>query len=176
MPAAFEESLRFWPPINTWGRRVMRDVEMDGVEIPAGAQAAVLLGSGNRDPRKYSNPDSFLVERNPVDHLGFGYGTHSCAGQGLARMEAHAILSALARRNERLVFGELQRQPHNVVRGVDKLPVIDVVNACIPLECAIWNSITRTDQCHRRPKRCSAKSKPGWSFASSAHSPTTSWG
>lgn len=84
VPAAFNEVLRFWPPVNAWGRRATRDVEIEGTVVPAGAQIAVLFGAGNRDPRHYENPDAFLVARNPVDHLSFGYGPHGCAGQRLA--------------------------------------------------------------------------------------------
>lgn len=127
VPAAFNEVLRFWAPLHAWGRRVTKDVEIDGAVVPAGSQVAILFGAGNRDPRQYANPDVFLVERNPVDHLSFGYGPHGCAGQGLARLEAHAIIDALARRVERLVIGDEARVPHNVVRSIDELPVLEVV-------------------------------------------------
>jgi cytochrome P450 len=129
VPAAFAEVLRFWPPINTWGRYVVTDVEIEGATIPAGAQAAILLGSGNRDPRHYENPDQFLVERNPVDHLTFGYGPHGCAGQGLARLEAHAVIEALANSAQRLVLGEAERIPSNITRSIEKLPVVEAVPA-----------------------------------------------
>lgn len=129
VPAAFAEVLRFWPPINTWGRYVTKDVEIDGATIPAGSQAAILLGSGNRDPRHYENPDEFLVERNPVDHLTFGYGPHGCAGQGLARLEAHAVIAALAASAQRLVLGEQLRVPSNITRSIEELPVVEVVPA-----------------------------------------------
>ena len=129
VPAAFNEILRYWAPLHAWGRKVMKDVEIDGTVLPAGAQVAILFGAGNRDPRHYDNPDAFLVERNPVDHLSFGYGPHGCAGQGLARLEAHAIIEALARRVDRLVVGDERRVPHNVVRSIDALPVLEVVPA-----------------------------------------------
>jgi cytochrome P450 len=129
VPAAFNEVLRYWAPINAWGRKVTRDVEIDGVTVPAGAQVAVLLGSGNRDERHYADADAdaFLVERNPVDHLSLGYGVHGCAGQGLARIEAHAIIDALARRVDRLVVGPETRVPHNITRSIETLPVLEVV-------------------------------------------------
>ncbi|GHH30373.1 hypothetical protein GCM10018780_89710 [Streptomyces lanatus] len=105
MPAAFNEVLRFWAPAHAWGRRATKDVDVDGVTVPAGAQIASLFGASNRDPRHHENPDAFLVERNPVDHLSFGYGPHGCAGQGLARLEAHAVIEVLSRRVRRLVIG-----------------------------------------------------------------------
>lgn len=129
VPAAFAEVLRYWPPINTWGRYVAKDVEIDGATVPAGSQAAILLGAGNRDPRHYENPDVFLVERNPVDHLTFGYGPHGCAGQGLARLEAHAVIESLAAHAERLVLGVELRIPSNITRSIEKLPVLEVVPA-----------------------------------------------
>lgn len=129
VPAAFNEVLRFWAPITAWGRRVTKDVDIDGTVVPAGAQVAILLGAGNRDPRHYENPDAFLVERNPVDHLSFGYGPHGCAGQGLARLEAHAVIEALSRRVKRLVVGPEVRVPSNTTRSIEELPVLEVIPA-----------------------------------------------
>ncbi|MFE4451818.1 cytochrome P450 [Streptomyces sp. NPDC056796] len=129
VPAAFNEVLRYWAPVHAWGRRATRDVEIDGAVIPAGAQIAILFGAGNRDPRHYENPDAFLVTRNPVDHLSFGYGPHGCAGQGLARLEAHAVIEALARRVERLVVGPEVRVPGNITRSIEELPVLEVIAA-----------------------------------------------
>ncbi|MFJ2093417.1 cytochrome P450 [Streptomyces sp. NPDC087901] len=129
VPAAFNEVLRFWAPVHAWGRRATEDVEIDGVVIPAGAQVAVLFGAGNRDPRHFEDPDTFLVERNPVDHLSFGYGPHGCAGQGLARLEAHAVIDALSRRVKRLVVGPEVRIPGNITRSIEELPVLEVIPA-----------------------------------------------
>ncbi|MFB6958181.1 cytochrome P450 [Streptomyces sp. NPDC056309] len=129
VPAAFNEVLRFWAPVHAWGRRVTKDVTIEGAVVPAGAQVAILFGAGNRDPRHYENPDSFLVERNPVDHLSFGYGPHGCAGQGLARLEAHAVIEALSRRVERLVAGPEVRVPSNTTRSIEELPVLEVIPA-----------------------------------------------
>lgn len=129
VPAAFNEVLRFWAPIHAWGRRVRRDVEIDGAVVPAGSQVAILFGAGNRDERHYENPDAFLVERDPIDHLSFGHGRHRCAGRELARMEAHAIIDALARRVRLLRVGPESRVPHNITQNIDELPVIEVVPA-----------------------------------------------
>ncbi|WP_169983025.1 cytochrome P450 [Microbispora sp. H10836] len=129
VPAAFNEVLRYWAPVHAWGRRTTRNVEIDGVLVPEGAKVAILFGAGNRDPRHYENPDEFLVERNPIDHLSFGYGPHGCAGQGLARLEAHAVVEALSRRVARLVVGTEVRVPSNITRSIEELPVLEVVPA-----------------------------------------------
>lgn len=129
VPSAFNEVLRYEAPIHVQGRLATEDVEIGGVLVPAGSQIAVLFGSGNRDRRHYEEPDSFRIRRNPVDHLSFGYGVHGCAGQGLARLEAHAVFDALARRVRRFTVGEPQRRLSNEIRSLDRLPVVEVVPA-----------------------------------------------
>lgn len=123
LPGAFNEVLRHDAPVQAFGRRTTREVEVDGVTLPEGAQVLLLFGSGNRDERHYPDPDRFDVTRAPVDHLAFGYGTHGCAGQSLARLEAHAVLGALLRRVRRIEIGTPHRHLNNSVRGFDSLPV-----------------------------------------------------
>ncbi|HEV7167573.1 MAG TPA: cytochrome P450 [Micrococcaceae bacterium] len=127
--AAFAEVLRYWMPVHAWGRKTTRDVEIDGTLVPAGAQIAILFGAGNRDERHYADADSFDVLRNPVDHLSFGYGPHGCAGQGLARMEGHAIIAALAKHVQSFRLGDEVRVPSNITRSIEELDVLDVVPA-----------------------------------------------
>lgn len=126
VPAAFNEALRHETPVPQFGRYATRDVEVAGTLIPAGSQVAVLFAAGNRDPRHYPDPDVFDVRRNPTDHLSFGYDTHTCAGQGLARLEAHAVLTSLARRVRHLEVGEPVRLLGNMVRALDSLPVLSL--------------------------------------------------
>ncbi|MFF3572380.1 cytochrome P450 [Nocardia jiangxiensis] len=127
VPGAFNEALRYWAPVHAWGRRATEDVVIDDLVIPAGAKVAILFGAGNRDPRHYENPDAFLVERAPTDHLSFGYGPHGCAGQGLARLEGHGVVEALARHVGRLVVGDEVRIPSNITRSIEQLPVQEVL-------------------------------------------------
>lgn len=129
VPAAFAEVLRYWAPIHIWGRTATRDVEVESVTVPAGAQLGILFGAGNRDPRHYVDPDVFDVTRNPVDHLSFGYGPHGCAGQGLAKLEGHAVLEALARRVKVMTIAGESRLPSNITRSHEGLRVVDVVAA-----------------------------------------------
>jgi cytochrome P450 len=129
IPAAFNETLRYEALMHAQGRGTTKDVNVDGTIIPAGSQVALLFYAGNRDPRHYQDPDAFLVERNPIDHLSFGYGVHGCAGQGLARLEAYAVLDALRRRVKAFTVGEGVRKINNSSRGLDSLPVLEVVPA-----------------------------------------------
>ncbi|HSA50382.1 MAG TPA: cytochrome P450 [Yinghuangia sp.] len=124
IPGAFEEVLRYDAPFQASFRAVVRDADVDGVRVPAGARAMLLFGSANRDGRKWADPDRFDVRRNPVDHLAFGSGTHGCAGQALARLEAKALLGALVTKVARIeLTGEPRRRLAHVSRTLDSVPV-----------------------------------------------------
>ncbi|MEU1881462.1 cytochrome P450 [Streptosporangium sp. NPDC020072] len=119
---AFNEVIRFETPVRQFGRRVARDTEIAGVPIPAGAQVLVMFASANRDERQWERPEVFDVTRNPVEHVGFGYGAHGCAGQGLARLEAQAVLKALAQRVTGFEVSGERRTVNNLMRAFDTLP------------------------------------------------------
>jgi cytochrome P450 len=123
IPSAFEEILRIDAPLQLVRRYCVRDVEVGGSPIPADSNVVLIYASGNHDERKFPDPTRFDVTRNPVDHLTFGYGLHGCAGQALARLEAHAIFRALAKRVERFTTGTPVRRLNNVMRGLEHLPV-----------------------------------------------------
>lgn len=124
IPGAFEEVLRYDAPVQAFFRTVTRDTEVDGAKVPEGARAMLLFGSANRDGRKWADPDRFDVGRNPVDHLAFGSGTHNCAGQALARLEAKALLVALVGKVERIeLAGEPRRRLGHVSRTLDSVPL-----------------------------------------------------
>ncbi|CAA0124845.1 Cytochrome p450 CYP199A2 [Mycolicibacterium vanbaalenii] len=124
LPAAFNEVLRYDAPVQVFGRRTTTDVTVGGLRLEPGTEVLILYGSGNRDDRHYAEPDCFDVTRRPTDHLTFGYATHACAGQALAKLEAHAVLGALAKRVRRFELGEPTRHLNNVTRGLSSLPVL----------------------------------------------------
>ncbi|WP_330350371.1 cytochrome P450 [Streptomyces sp. NBC_00582] len=122
--SAFEESLRLESPAQGFFRRTTQPVDIEGVTVPADTKVLLSFASANRDDRKWERPEEFLVRRNPVDHVALGYGVHGCAGQGLARMEAHAVLGALVRQVSSVeLAGEPVRKLNNVTRGLASLPV-----------------------------------------------------
>ena len=96
VPAALEETLRWDAPVQLVFRNALADAEVGGVRIAAGETLALLLGSANRDERRFPEPDRFDVGRHPQGHLGFGFGEHFCLGASLARLEARLALEALA--------------------------------------------------------------------------------
>ena len=95
IPGLIEETLRWDSPVQLLSRQTTREVELRGVRIPEDAQVVVLLGSGNRDERRFPDPDRFDVTRDARGHLSFGFGAHFCLGAALARLEAKAALEAL---------------------------------------------------------------------------------
>ncbi|MGP0031163.1 MAG: cytochrome P450 [Acidimicrobiales bacterium] len=94
-PQAFEETLRWEPPVTVILRRATKDTELAGVPVEAGADVALLLGAANRDERKYDNPDAFDMFRRVRQHVGFGFGVHVCLGMHLARMESRVAVNTL---------------------------------------------------------------------------------
>src|SRR5690625_1400108 len=126
VPAAVTEILRLRTPAPVFGRQATRDVEIDGTVIPAGSQVALLYGSGNMDPRKFDDPETFDIKRNPVDHLGFGYGIHACAGQGLAKLEIHGLVEALAKHVDSFQIGEVVQRLNNMTRPYKSIEVKDI--------------------------------------------------
>jgi cytochrome P450 len=123
VPDLVEEVLRFDSPIQVVFRNARRDIEVAGRTIPAGASVAVLLGSANRDERRFPDPDRFDIDRDPRGHLAFGFGEHFCLGSALARLEARIALEALLpelARVERL-SPDRQLVDSFLVRGPKKL-------------------------------------------------------
>jgi cytochrome P450 len=100
--SAFEEMMRFDHPSIGVFRTASRDCEFAGVAIPKHEKVFALTGSANRDPEQWNDPDTYDIRRVTVGHLGFGSGIHVCAGMMVIRLEAEAILRALARRVARL--------------------------------------------------------------------------
>jgi cytochrome P450 len=97
IPKAFNEVLRLETPLQFFTRVATRDVDLGGVSIKAGDRVMAMYGSGNRDERHFgADADQFRIDRDAADHLAFGYGMHGCIGQGLARLEAHAVFEVLA--------------------------------------------------------------------------------
>lgn len=124
LPNAINEIVRIESPITGFTRFVTEDYEVDGVTMPAGSRAMVLFASGNRDERKWDDPNRFDIRRKDVArHIGWGFGEHACVGMGLARLEMRAIFTALAERVKRFELIEAERNHNMMLRGMDRLVV-----------------------------------------------------
>ncbi|MGJ5035867.1 cytochrome P450 [Bradyrhizobium sp. HKCCYLRH3059] len=130
---AFEEAVRFESPVQTFFRTTTRDVELGGVTIPEGEKVLMFLGSANRDPRRWEQPDSYDITRKVSGHVGFGSGIHMCVGQLVARLEGEAVLTALARKVGSITMsGEPKRRYNNTLRGLESLPVTFTPARAVP--------------------------------------------
>ena len=130
IPNAIDEILRFEPPAPHVGRYVARDVEIDGVTVPEGSAILLLIGSGNRDERRWADADRFDIHRQVGQILSFGYGIHFCLGAALARMEGRVVLEELLARfpDWTVDMDRAHLSPTSTVRGWETLPVALGVN------------------------------------------------
>lgn len=102
LPAAIEEVLRYYSPIQRVLRIVTTDVVIGGHKITRGQTIVAWIGAANRDPARFSDPDRFDIHRAPNPHIAFGHGVHFCLGAALARLEARIALSLMLRRLNRM--------------------------------------------------------------------------
>ncbi|WP_374984047.1 cytochrome P450 [Streptomyces fradiae] len=94
-PEAVEELLRYDGPVQAVTRWAYEDTRLGGLDVPRGSRVVALLGSANRDPARFPDPDVLDVGRPADRHLGFGLGIHYCLGAALARAEAEIGLRTL---------------------------------------------------------------------------------
>jgi cytochrome P450 len=125
IPDAIEELLRFEPPAPHVARYVARDVELHGQTVPEGSIMVFLIGSANRDDRRFADGDRFDIHREISQQLTFGYGIHFCLGAALARLQGRiALEEVLSRFPEWTVDLHAARlSPTSTVRGWETLPV-----------------------------------------------------
>lgn len=95
MPQAIEEGLRWETPLLAIPRTTTREVEIDGVVVPASTVVGVHLGAANRDEARFAEPDAFDIFRPQKTNVAFATGAHRCLGLHLARMESTVALNAL---------------------------------------------------------------------------------
>lgn len=93
-----EEILRYDPPLHMFTRYAYEQVTLHGHLFERGDQIALLLGSANRDPNIWAEPDQFNPARPILSHTSFGGGLHFCVGAPLARLELKIALSILFQR------------------------------------------------------------------------------
>ncbi|MES2260594.1 MAG: cytochrome P450 [Pseudomonadota bacterium] len=125
LPSAIKELLRFDSPVQFTGRVLTVDMEMHGKQLRKGDLVIPLIGAANRDPKKFSAPDSLDITRNEGMHLSFGYGAHVCIGATLTSLEAEIAFTSLMRAfpDMRLATSTPEWGPNPVYRGLITLPV-----------------------------------------------------
>jgi hypothetical protein len=121
---AFEETIRFESPLQAFFRTTTKEVSIGGAALPSGQKVLLLLGSANRDPRRWDAPDRFDITRRTVGHVALGVGVHFCVGQMLARLQGEVLLAALAQQLASIEqVGPVERKLSNTLRGLASLPL-----------------------------------------------------
>lgn len=121
-----DETLRFEPTGPHTARVTTQDLDYYGTTVPAGSAVLLLLGSANRDERRYPNPDVYDIHRDDIQHLTFGFGLHYCLGANLARLEGRVALDELLNRFPEwdIDYDNIKLAPTSTVRGWEQLPLI----------------------------------------------------
>ncbi|MBB2947076.1 cytochrome P450 [Actinoplanes lutulentus] len=125
---AAEELLRYLTIVHSGIRRIaVEDIELHGTTIKAGDGVIFDLAGANYDPAEFAEPDRLDLSRPARQHHAFGYGSHQCLGQSLARVELQVIYGTLYRRIPTLAlavpFEEVEFAMEGVAYGLTSLPV-----------------------------------------------------
>ena len=125
IPNMVSEIIRWQTPLAHMRRVATQDVELRGQTIKKGDRVLMWYASGNRDERKFENPDQLIIDRKDArNHISFGYGIHRCMGNRLAELQLRILWEELLKRFDNIeVVGEPERVQSNFVRGYSKLMV-----------------------------------------------------
>lgn len=130
IPNAVEEVLRYDGPVHMVPPRVSRTSTLLGeVELPAGSWVTAIVAAANRDPDRFTDPDTFDVTRpDASSHVGFGAGIHFCLGAPLARLEGRIAIEEMLRRFPSYRLAEPDRPVafarSSFIRTIERLPIV----------------------------------------------------
>lgn len=129
LPEAVEEMLRWTSPVKNMCRTLTADTEFHGTGLRAGEKIMLLFESANFDESVFDQPEHFDITRNPNNHMAFGFGTHFCLGNQLARLELSTMTRRLLQRLPDLRLESphdeaLPLRPANFVSGLESMPVV----------------------------------------------------
>ncbi|MEY2475735.1 MAG: cholest-4-en-3-one 26-monooxygenase [Actinomycetota bacterium] len=126
IPVAVEEMLRWVSPIKNMARTVTEDVTLRGKKLEAGQKLVLLYPSANRDERVFADPFTFDAARQPNEHVAFGFGTHYCLGNSLARVELRVMFEQLLARLPDMELADVtepRSRAANFISGYEEMPV-----------------------------------------------------
>ncbi|MFP8955640.1 cytochrome P450 [Natrialbaceae archaeon A-CW3] len=125
LATALEEVLRYRSPVQAMTRVALEDVELASETLETGDGIVVWLGAANRDEDQFPDADTFIPDRSPNQHLGFGHGIHYCLGAPLARLEAKVALDELTDRLSAIEIADADLTPvrSSFIYGVESLPI-----------------------------------------------------
>jgi cytochrome P450 len=134
IPAMMEEVLRLEGSTKQTARLARRDTMIGDLPVKAGTKLLIGIAAANRDPRRWDNPNEFVLNRPKIrEQVAFGRGKHVCAGAPLARVEVRVILEKLLAHTAHIDLDEAQHGPPDarnfafdpsfIIRGLSELHV-----------------------------------------------------
>ncbi len=125
MTSTIEELLRYDSPIQHTGRLAPEEMMLGGQLIRKRQAVIAVIGAANRDPLRFTDPDTLDIARQDNRHLAFGWAAHYCFGAPLARVEAQIVFSTVLRklRNLALEPAPLVWRNNVTFRGLEVLRV-----------------------------------------------------
>ncbi len=126
VPTAIEEMLRWTSPLKNMARTITADTQFHGAQLRKGEKMLLMFESANFDEAQFGDPENFNIQRDPNSHLAFGFGTHFCLGNQLARIELINMIGAVLKRLPDLQLASdavLPLRPANFVSGLESMPV-----------------------------------------------------
>jgi cytochrome P450 family 142 subfamily A polypeptide 1 len=127
MNNAVEEMLRWTSPVKNMCRQLTADAEYHGTDLRQGEKVMLLFESANFDEAQFDDPEAFDISRFPNSHLAFGFGTHFCMGNQLARLEISIMMRKVLERLPDIELSSdatLPLRAANFVSGLEKMPVV----------------------------------------------------
>ena len=134
LPGAIEETLRWTSPVKNMCRTVAADVDFHGTALRAGEKIMLMFESANFDESVFGDPQNFRIDRNPNSHMAFGFGTHFCLGNQLARLELKIMMTKVLTRLPDLRLADdtmLPLRPASFVSGLESMPVMFTPSATV---------------------------------------------
>jgi len=127
IPGAMEEMLRWTSPVKNMCRMATADTKFHGTQLREGDKMMLLFEAANFDESVFGDPENFRIDRNPNSHMAFGFGTHFCLGNQLARLELSTMTRKILQRLPDLRLADdarLPLRPANFVSGLEAMPVV----------------------------------------------------
>ncbi len=132
LPDFIEEVLRLEGSTKMTSRLARKTTKVGGVEIPIGTKVMISFAAANRDPRRFENPQEFIIGRPKIkEHVAFGRGAHVCIGAPLARVETRIVLEKFLQKTSYIDLDEtvhgprgarrLAYEPSFIIRGLEEL-------------------------------------------------------
>jgi aromatic O-demethylase, cytochrome P450 subunit len=123
---AIDEGLRWLAPFGMTEKVMRTEATLGGLRFPVGTEVGLMIGSANRDPARFTDPDVYDLDRPSQTHVAFGYGTHFCIGHSIARVLGQVVVEEMF-----TSLPNLRLDPHQqpvvqgwAVRGAKTLPVV----------------------------------------------------